>query len=451
MTSFDLRVQQWLTKSTVPTSDKISLMQKTVSGLASYRAMTTKETPTDQPIRLNPKFVIQWSVLDTYQRTIRKLQEGDDLAITVDKPVDEAPPQAGFDLGTFKFGQPKSPMVKPPTGWNDEEPDDEGDHEGMFKNNCVVIVDDDSAVRQRYSTKTLPRQGISAEQIKSDEIASYQPVIVPKSSESTVFLTQTLQGHTFFQHLEDQEISTVVGMLQVSEHFPNDVLFCKGDDMSVMYIVGKGSVKGANTEYKRGDSLLDNCLMYTEAASETVSVTGEAQMYYLPQRDYKLYTAQCSLRRREKYSGFLSKVKFLSALTIQERLQLADGLRGQSYIQGDHLIRFGEDGKWFMLILEGIVEVIGRDKQGQKVPVCEFQAGNCVGELEFLYQHKTVADCVAKTQTVRVAQMTKSHFEKLMGPAKEVLERNANTSEVYKYYRSARSQVFGDEGKSPAK
>ena len=75
MTSFDLRVQQWLQKSTITAADKITIMQNTIKGLEGYRLMTSKETPTDQPLRLDPKFVIQWPLVDAYQRDVRKLEE----------------------------------------------------------------------------------------------------------------------------------------------------------------------------------------------------------------------------------------------------------------------------------------------------------------------------------------------------------------------------------------
>ena len=78
MTSFDLRVQQWLQKSTLTPADKITIQQNTIKGLEGYRLMTNKETPTDQPLRLDPKFVIQWPLSEACQRDVRKLQQGID-------------------------------------------------------------------------------------------------------------------------------------------------------------------------------------------------------------------------------------------------------------------------------------------------------------------------------------------------------------------------------------
>ena len=44
------------------------------------------------------------------------------------------------------------------------------------------------------------------------------------------------------------------------------------------------------------------------------------------------------------------------------------------------------------MIIEGVVKVVGRDADMQKIDVCEFGAGAIFGEMEFLHDHDTVAD-----------------------------------------------------------
>ena len=84
------------------------------------------------------------------------------------------------------------------------------------------------------------------------------------------------------------------------------------------------------------------------------------------------------------------------------------------------------------IILEGTVEVIGR-KNGEKTYVCDFSTGDYIGELEFLNNHRTVADVIAKT-AVRTAKLNRRHFEMCMGPVLEVLKRNMKHPK-YEYYQ----------------
>ena len=88
--------------------------------------------------------------------------------------------------------------------------------------------------------------------------------------------------------------------------------------------------------------------------------------------------------------------------------------------------------------------------------MCEFTVGDCVGELEFIYDHRTVADVRAKTAEVRSAKLHRAHFEMCMGPIVDLLKSHAGEdNKTYDYYnKSAKPQVtqgcIGREGASEA-
>jgi CRP-like cAMP-binding protein len=105
------------------------------------------------------------------------------------------------------------------------------------------------------------------------------------------------------------------------------------------------------------------------------------------------------------------------------------------YQDGSYLIEYNTLGEWFFLILEGEVDVYGRDKKGEVLYVCSFGVGDCVGELEFINHHRTVADVRAKGR-IKVARLHRDHFEMCMGPLVDVLKRTATADERYAYYQS---------------
>ena len=203
-----------------------------------------------------------------------------------------------------------------------------------------------------------------------------------------------------------------------------------------------------------GKTLGDLGLMYHTIQPETIDAVSAASSAYtasssssssgaapavvccaISRNAYKNICAKASKIKRERYEGFLANVKFLQNLEKEERLRLADALKSAKYSKGEKIIKYGEEGTWFNIILDGRVDVIGRDANGAEVHVCSFKEGDCVGELEFIFGHKTVADCVAGTPIVKTAKMTANHFEKVIGPAKEVLESRAGGDNVYSYYR----------------
>lgn len=199
-----------------------------------------------------------------------------------------------------------------------------------------------------------------------------------------------------------------------------------------------------------GKTLGDLGLMYHTIQPETVDAaptsfaTSSSSQHHsnagviccsISRNAYKNICAKASKIKRERYEGFLANVKFLQGLEKEERLRLADALKSAKYAKGEKIIKYGEEGVWFNIILDGRVDVIGRDANGAEVHVCSFKEGDSVGELEFIFGHKTVADCVAATPIVKTAKMTSNHFEKVIGPAKEVLESRASGDTVYSYYR----------------
>ena len=64
--------------------------------------------------------------------------------------------------------------------------------------------------------------------------------------------------------------------------------------------------------------------------------------------------------------------------------------------------------------------------------VCRFGYGDTIGELEFMNNHKCVADVVAATD-VKTVKLKRNHFEMCMGPIIEILKDNIAT-ETYSYY-----------------
>ena len=180
-------------------------------------------------------------------------------------------------------------------------------------------------------------------------------------------------------------------------------------------------------------------MMYQQPKTGDLVVTSDTlKTFALDRNAYRQLMTGTFIRKRRMYEGFLKKVDFLRCMSHKELLHLADALEPQSVGAGGYLIRYGETGQWMYIVIEGVVEVIGRDEGGTEVDVCEFGRGDCVGELEFIYDHLTAADVRAKTD-VRAAKLNRQHFELCMGPVVDVLKRNAGEeNKVYDYYNSAK-------------
>lgn len=293
------------------------------------------------------------------------------------------------------------------------------------------------------------RPTVSAEVINDNDVDNFVPQVNEKDEATRQWLKQLLERHDLFAHLEDFELLIAVDAMMDCERAQGSTLFEEGDDENdSFYIVGSGEVevhKGDEvTTLTKGQTTQDLQLMYPQKCTETGVVTQDAMIYMLDRQTYRCVLAKASKKKRAMYEGFLSQVGFLKDMNKSELLQLADALKPANFEAGASLIKYGDVGETFYIIVEGTVEVYGRDDAGASVKVCEFTVGENVGELEFLHNHKCVADVKAKG-FVRTAKMNRRHFEMVMGPVKDVLARVAATSDVYKYYRQQLEKMEKEE------
>ena len=288
--------------------------------------------------------------------------------------------------------------------------------------------------------KTIVSEGIDPEKVKN-----YVAPHFPKSEDEMKLIMDLLTRNVLFGSLTSKDMRVVAGAMQQRQYVKNDDVMVQGSINNTLFIIQKGSCdilkEGQKVFVKSAGTAVGEIeLMYDTPCVATVNVTTDTlQTWYLDRDTYTNLVMGTAIRRREIYMKHLEKVPFLQSLDSYEKLQVADALSSNEYQAGDYIISHGTDGEWLHIILEGIVEVVGRDG-GEVRHVCEFTAGDMIGELEFLNNHRTVADVVAKTY-VQTAKLNRRHFELCMGPVLDVLRRNTQHPK-YDYYNNVLSTAL---------
>lgn len=295
------------------------------------------------------------------------------------------------------------------------------------------------------------RPTVCSEVYKEDEIDNFVPEVNEKDPKVRAYLISILERHDLFSHLEDFELSVAVDAMNEVSRLKDETLFEEGEENDLFFVVGSGDLeltcKGDVTAtLKKGNTAQDQMLLHPGRSRDTARCLTDVVLYTLDRQTYRCILSKASKKKRAMYEEFLNSVAFLKAakLTRSEILSLADALKPAQFDAGASLIRYGEVGETFYIIVEGIVDVFGRDDNKNEIKVCEFTVGDCVGELEFINNHKCVADVKAQA-FVRVAKMNRRHFELVMGPVKDVLARTAGESTVYEYYRKQLEKMDGND------
>ena len=126
-----------------------------------------------------------------------------------------------------------------------------------------------------------------------------------------------------------------------------------------------------------------------------------------------------AFQRRRMYEAFLEEVPLLSSLKPYERSKIADALDTLKLPAGSTIITEGDPGDAFYLLESGEAEAFKRGIEG---PVMSYKRGDYFGELALLDDKPRAASVVSKTE-VKVAQLGRDGFKRLLGPVEDIMRR----------------------------
>jgi cAMP-dependent protein kinase regulator len=119
------------------------------------------------------------------------------------------------------------------------------------------------------------------------------------------------------------------------------------------------------------------------------------------------------------YESFLEEVPLLQSLTPYERSKIADALETQKYSSGQSIIKEGDPGDAFYLLISGEADAFRTDTEGS---VKHYSKGDFFGELALLNDAPRAASVVAGGEA-KVARLGKKAFQRLLGPVESIMRR----------------------------
>jgi cAMP-dependent protein kinase regulator len=180
-------------------------------------------------------------------------------------------------------------------------------------------------------------------------------------------------------------------------------------------------------------------LIHNTPRQATVVAKTDVTVWGLERTAYRATLMKITCDKREQYGEFLHKVPLLSSLDRYERMLICDTLEPIEYQDGDVILRQGEVGHSFFLIVSGNVRAVQRhgDKEGV---VGLLGPGDYFGEIALLTDSPRQATCVAQG-VVKCVYMQREDFVRVMGPLKNYVNEKIP---LYKKF-------LGEESESVAK
>lgn len=171
--------------------------------------------------------------------------------------------------------------------------------------------------------------------------------------------------------------------------------------------------------------------MYNAPRAATISAKTDAELWSLDRQTFNHIVKDAASQKREKYEQFLKGVKILQNMDEYERSKLADAFKEYWFEPEEFIIREGEEGQTFYLIMCGQAMATKTLEPGNApVEVFKYGPGDYFGERALLKNEPRAANIIAKNQ-LQVVALDRHSFKRLLGPMEEILKRNMS---LYKQY-----------------
>ena len=107
---------------------------------------------------------------------------------------------------------------------------------------------------------------------------------------------------------------------------------------------------------EEGEGFGEVALLYDDKRTATIVAKTDGAVWVLDGNIFKQIIIQSTKERRSTELRFLQGVNLFKALDKYEKIRLLDGLKVQWFKKGDTIIRTGDTGEMFYIVMEGHVE-----------------------------------------------------------------------------------------------
>jgi len=310
---------------------------------------------------------------------------------------------------------------------------DASDVEAKFKRATRV----DGAVR---------RDEVSAEANKGE----YARKVVDKPESVRKLLRSIVSNGPLWDNLGDDERTHCIDAFYPVTAKSGETVIRQGDKGENFYVLEAGSCKvtvthgkGPEVQYGTlgsGNSFGELALLYNTPRAATITASATASLWVLDRGTYRAICRHFKSQRAKRYVEFLGNVTQLKGLSKRELSTLAEAMEEETFSKGDVIIRQGEVGDYFYILVDGKVDV---QKDGDKVDTLE--SGKWFGEKALMSEEKRAATCMAASDSVKVLSIARASFVEMLGALEELIKRVAPEEEVADLAAAEKSHKYGKD------
>ncbi|XP_067406606.1 cGMP-dependent protein kinase 1-like isoform X2 [Emydura macquarii macquarii] len=239
---------------------------------------------------------------------------------------------------------------------------------------------------------------------------------VPKSPRDCSLIAGAVERNDFLRRLGEGQTDAMVQSFSPAWHGPGHTVLAEGTDGDAMYIVAEGELsvtqRGCHLRtLLPGDVFGELAILYNCQRTATVTALTQVRLWAIDRQTYRtIITSQAKCRRAEILDS-LREASWLQGLADAQLSKLLDSMEECTFAPDEVIVREGDEGKNFYIILTGEVQV-SRSRGGQEELIRVLRAGQHFGELSLLRNICRTATCRAQGQVTCIT-VTKEDFQEI--------------------------------------
>ena len=213
-----------------------------------------------------------------------------------------------------------------------------------------------------------------------------------------------LKKEILFSHLEQEELKDLLDAMYEKKYAAGDDIITQNDENGEeFFVMAEGEVDviiGGNkvADMKEG-SFGDLALIYGTPRAATIRATKATICFAMDRSTYRAILMGSTIKRRKMFDAILEKVEMLKDIDNFERSQVADALETEHFEDGTTIIKQGDDGTIFYIIMSGECVVTQTNEAGETGEVAQLKEADYFGEIALLTSEPRKATVTAKGAT----------------------------------------------------
>ena len=238
-------------------------------------------------------------------------------------------------------------------------------------------------------------------------------------------------------NLTEDQIEVIVPQFEEDRFMEGDEVMCIGDESDKVYIVESGEIEGVSstgevTKKMAFDYFSMDSIVGTHKSDITYTVKSEeAVCFVLHREDFEEKLGK--LEQVISSNSLMTKLKKSPALAVlseSELESLQTDFQREVFKDGETIVKQGDKGDKFYILLEGEVVVTKEDKKAKTVTeVVRLKEGDQFGERALLFSETRAANVIASKEPTIVLALSRDAFEAKLGSLKEIMEAEVKAQE----------------------